>query len=143
MFTVEKSVIINKPVAEVFAYANDPSKTTEWQGGVESVEYPAGGNALGAQYVGVRKFLGQEMKTTMEITALKPNELFAAKTLSGPVSFKVTAKFEGANGGTKMTTTVKGDPGSFFKLAEGMVVKNLEKSLEEDHKRLKSILEGA
>jgi uncharacterized membrane protein len=142
MFKVEKSVHIDKPVEEVFAYTNDPSKTTEWQGAVESVKYPEGEAKVGVQFTEVRKFLGREMETLMEITALEPNKRYAAKTLSGPVSYQVTVNFEADNGGTKMTTTVEGDPGTFFKLAEGMVAKNLEKSLEEDHKRLKSLLEG-
>ena len=33
MIKVEKSVVINKPVAEVFAFSQDIEKAAEWQGG--------------------------------------------------------------------------------------------------------------
>jgi hypothetical protein len=59
------------------------------------------------------------------------------------VPYEVTATFEDSGGGTKMTTRVDGEPTGFFKIAEGMVKGQLEKSLEEDSRRLKGILEGA
>ena len=46
MITVEKSVQVNKPVAEVFAYVTNYDHVTRWQGGVEAVE-PEGENAVG------------------------------------------------------------------------------------------------
>jgi hypothetical protein len=41
-----------------------------------------------------------------------------------------------------MTTRVEGEPKGFFKVAEGALKGQLEKSLEEDSYRLKRILEG-
>jgi len=142
MIKAEHSITINKPVEEVFAYVNTPDNTTKWQGGVEAVRYPDPTPSVGTQYVEVRKFMGREMETTLEITALELNKKFAAKTIKGPVPFDVTVTFEAVAGGTKMTTTVEGEPGGFFKLAQGMVGKQLEKSLKEDNERLKTLLEG-
>ena len=142
MFKVENTVSINKPIQEVFAYVNDPDTTTKWQGGVEAVKYPPGNPGVGTQYTEVRKFMGREMNTTLEVTALEENKLYAAKTLDGPVLYEVTVTFEADGEGTKMTTAVEAEPGGFFKLAEGMVKKQLAQSLQEDGQRLKSILEG-
>ena len=142
MFKVENTVVINKPVSKVFAYVNDPNTAAKWQGGVEAVRYPPGDPGLGTKYTEVRKFMGKEMNTTLEVTALEENKLYAAKTLDGPVSYEVTVTFEADGAGTKMTTAVEAEPGGFFKLAEGMVKKQLAQSLQEDGQRLKSILEG-
>lgn len=142
MIKVENVVTINKPVAEVFAYVNNPENSTKWQGGVEAVEYDDIDQKVGDQYTEVRKFMGREMKTKMEITALETNKKYAAKALSGPVLFDVTVLFEPEGGGTKMTTTVEGEPGGFFKLASGALEKQLASSLAEDGARLKEILEG-
>ena len=98
---------------------------------------------VGSKYTEVRKFMGQEMKSILEITAIEPNSLWAAKVVKGPVPYEVTVKFEPSNGGTRMTTHVDGEPTGFFKLAEGAIKGQLEKSIEEDGKRLKGILEGA
>ena len=143
MIKVEKSVTINKPVAEVFAFVTSNANSTKWQDGVEAVHEQGPANVVGSRYTEVRKFMGQEMKTTLEVTAFEANAKWAAKVTKGPVPYELTVTFEASGGGTKMTTHVDGEPSGFFKLAEGMVAGQLEKGLEEDGQRLKKILEGA
>ena len=143
MIKVEKSVVINKPVAEVFAFVSNNDNTAKWQGGVEAVIQEGPPNVVGSKYTEVRKFMGQEMKSTLEVTAFEQDAKWAAKVVKGPVPFEVTATFEASGGGTKMTTRVEGEPKGFFKVAEGVLKGQLEKSLEEDSGRLKKILEGS
>ena len=109
---------------------------------MESVLPEGPANVVGSKYTEVRKFMGQDMKSTMEITAFEINTKFSAKVIKGPVPFEVTASYEASGSGTKMTTKVEGEPKGFFKVAEGMLQGQLEKSLEEDGNRLKRILEG-
>ena len=142
MIKVESSITINQPVETVFAYATDPETSTKWQSGVDSVEYE-GVQSVGSQYTEVRKFMGRDMRTTLEITQLEANKLWAAKTLTGPVPYEVTVTYEAVGGGTKMTTTVEAEPGGFFKLAGGAVKKQLETSMKEDNQTLKKLLESA
>lgn len=142
MMKVEKSVVINKPVAEVFAFSQDIEKAAKWQGAVDSIEMVKGpDNTVGSQYNEVRKLLGKEMKTTLEITEFKENERWGAKVVKGPIPYEVTMNYTSVPGGTKITTIVEGEPKGFFKLAENMVASSVEKSLEEDYERLKGMLE--
>ena len=143
MITVEKSVQINKSVEEVFAYATNIGNITKWQEGVESIEAAGDSNAVGGKYTEVRKFLGREMKTTLEITAYESNTKWAAKVLEGPVPYEVVANYKPADGGTEVTMHIDGEPSGFFKLAQGAVQKQLDKSMEEDLQRLKERLEAA
>ena len=143
MIKVEKSVTINKPVEAVFAFVCNHENTTKWQGGVEAIIPEGPANVVGSKYTEVRKFMGQEMRSTLEITAFVENARWAAKVLKGPVPYEVTATFEPAGGGTRMTMQVEGEPKGFFKIAEGMLGGQLGKSLEEDGERLKKILESA
>jgi len=143
MITVEKTVHINKPLEEVFAYTSNFDNTTKWQGGVESVEIDGEANTVGGKYTEVRKFLGKEMKTTLKITAFEKNAKWAAKALNGPVPYEVVSTFESENGGTKVFTRVEAEPSGFFKLAQGAVQSQLDKSLEEDLQRLKEQVEAA
>ena len=136
----ENVAYIYAPVEEVYAFTIDPDRFIEWQEMVESVEHE-GEIAVGHQYTEIRKFLGREMRTVLEITQLEPNKLFAAKALSGPVHYEMTISYEAIQGGTQMTTIVEGEPGGFFKLAEGAVAKQLEKSMMQDRETLKQILE--
>ena len=142
MIKVENSVVINKPLAEVFAFVSNGDNSTKWQGGVEGVIADGPQNVVGSKYTEVRKFMGQEMKSTMEITAFEPNAKWASKVIKGPVPFEVTVMFEASGSATKMSTRVEGEPKGFFKMAEGMLAGQLEKSLQEDGERLKKLLEG-
>lgn len=141
MINIEKSVLINKPVQEVFALVTDGSKAPSWQGGLEAVEGNA--SSVGDQYTEVRKFMGREMRSVMQITAFERDRKWAAKVVKGPVPYEVAVLFDPQDGGTKMTTRVEGEPTGFFKVAEGMFKSQLEKSLEEDTNRLKGMMERA
>ena len=142
MIKVSSSVVINKPVAEVFAFVSNHENTAKWQGGVEGIIPDGPQNVVGSKYTEVRKFMGQEMKSTLEITAYEANAKWSAKVLKGPVPYEVTATFAAEGAGTRMTTQVEGEPKGFFKIAEGALQGQLQKSLEEDGARLKKLLEG-
>jgi uncharacterized membrane protein len=142
MIKVEKSVVINKPAEEIFAFVSAEGNYTKWQSGVEEVIEGADRNTVGSLFTEVRKFMGQEMRTTLELTEFVPNSRWAAKVVKGPVPYEVLMTYEPVSGGTKVTTCVEGEPKGFFKLAEGMVKSQLEKSLEEDGLKLKELLEA-
>lgn len=143
MIQVEGSIVINKPPAEVYAYVSSGGENTlKWQGGVEAVENEGPSATVGSRYTETRRFLGQEMKTTLEITEVVANAKLTSKVVKGPVPYLVSVTFEGEGGGTKMTIRLEGEPTGFFKMAEGMVAGQLEKSLNEDLQRLKKILKG-
>ena len=143
MITVERSVLIKKPVAVVFGYATDSANDTQWEDGVVSVTWEGPANVVGSKYTEVRKFMGQEMKSRFEITAFDPNTKLSAKVIQGPVPYEFTLTFEASSSGTKMTTHVEGEPKGFFKVAEGVLRGQLEKTLEQNGERLKAILEAS
>lgn len=140
MINIEKSVVVDKPLDEVFAFVSDGSNTPSWQGGLEAVEGST--NVVGSQYTEVRKFMGREMRSLLEVTAFAPGSHWAARVIKGPVPYDVSLRVEPQDGGTRVTTRVEGEPTGFFKVAEGMVKSQLEKSLAEDLERLKKLLEG-
>jgi uncharacterized membrane protein len=141
MIKVEKSIVINKPVEEVFGYIAAEGNGTKWQTGVVDVIDEGPRNKMGSRYTEVRKFMGQEMRSTVELTEFVPNARYAGKVIKGPVPYEFIITFESVGGGTRMTTCVDGEPKGFFKLAESMVASQLEKSLTEDGQKLKEILE--
>ena len=143
MVKVEQSVVIKKPVEEVFAYSQNIENAAKYQNGVDSVVMVEGpDNTVGSHYAEVRKFLGKEMRTTLEITEFKENERWGAKVVKGPLPYEVTMTYETVPGGTKITTAVEAEPKGFFKLAENAVASSLKKSLAEDFETLRAQLEG-
>jgi uncharacterized protein YndB with AHSA1/START domain len=143
MIKVEKSILIHKPVDEVFNFVTAEGNYTKFQAGVTEVIESGPRNTVGSQFTEVRKFMGQEMRTTLEITEFVPNKKWAAKVVKGPVPYNVMVTYEHSDGGTKYTTLVEGEPKGFFKIAENLVAGQLEKSLSEDELKLKELLEKA
>ncbi len=143
MLKVEKSIFIKKTPAEVFTFATIVGNLTKWQPAISQVIEDGPGNTVRSHYTEIRKFMGRKMRTTYEITEFVPNKKWVGKVMEGPVIFEVTNTYETAEGGMKSTTRVEGEPKGFFKLAEGLVVTQLEKGLAEDLQRLKELLEKA
>ncbi|HEX9333592.1 MAG TPA: hypothetical protein VF896_16985 [Anaerolineales bacterium] len=56
--------------------------------------------------------------------------------------FEISMTFEPSGNGTKINLLTQEEPGGFFKLAEGMVQKQLQSQLEGDAERLKKALES-
>jgi carbon monoxide dehydrogenase subunit G len=142
MFSVDKSVHIDKPAADVFSFVSDFANDAKWQSGVVRSEQTSAG-PLGKGTTGqtVQKFMGRELKNDLEVTTFDPPKRFGAKTTSGPVQFEVMCTLEEMGGGTHMTVHMEGEPGGFFKVAEGMVKNELNKSLDTDLAKLKQMLE--
>ena len=142
MVKVEVSTVINRPVGEVFDFVTNPVNNPKWQDGlVESRLASSDPMGVGAQIIDVRKFLGRDMESKLEVTVFESNKMFVQKVISGPLPFEIIQTFEPSINGTKLTVLAQGEPGGFFKLAEGLVQKQLQNQLEGDAERLKKALE--
>lgn len=143
MIKVEHSVIIKRPVSEVFAFVADPLNNAKWQDGVvESRLDSSGPMGVGSHVVDVRKFLGRDMESKLEVVVFEPNKRIMQKVVSGPMQFELIQTFDPDVDGTRLTVLAHGEPGGFFKLASGIVQKQLESQLQGDAERLKNVLEG-
>jgi len=97
---------------------------------------------VGAQVADIRKFLGRGMESKLEVTVFEPNKRFVQKVISGPIPFEIIQTFDPSVNGTKLTVLIQGEPGGFFKLAVGVVQKQLESQLKGDAERLKKVMEA-
>jgi len=143
MISIEKSLHINKPAADVFAFMSDFANDARWQADlVSSAKTSDGPIAVGTTGLYVQKFMGKELKNDVVVTVYDPPKRFEMKTTSGPVQFEIATTFEDMGGGTHLSVSMKGEPGGFFKLAEGLLKNELEKTLDRDLLKLKAILEA-
>ncbi|MDH3942516.1 MAG: SRPBCC family protein, partial [Anaerolineae bacterium] len=99
MIKIEQSIVINRPVEDVFVYVTDNSKTAEWQSGLkESTVVSEGPLAVGSIIKDIRTLAGMEMDSTVEVTAFERNKKFGLKVQSGPVPFELIQTFEAVEG---------------------------------------------
>jgi uncharacterized membrane protein len=144
VISVDRSIHINKPAADVFAFMSDFANDAKWQADLISSEKTSEGPVgVGTTGLIVQKVMGKEMKNEIEVTTYEAPKRFGAKTTSGPVDFELTATYEDMGGGTHMTMHMTGEAKGFFKVAEGMLQKEIEKTFDRDFAKLKEILEAS
>jgi carbon monoxide dehydrogenase subunit G len=143
MIDVEKTKFINRPQQEVFDFASNPANLPKWQSQITSTEMtspePYG---VGSTQRSVAKFMGRDIVSNTEVTFLDAPNQFVFKLVGGPLTLEGSMRFESSGSGTQMTMGGKMEPGGFFKLAEGLVRKQLEKQFEENLAALKTLLEA-
>lgn len=142
MFKFEKSVLIHRPQQEVFDYVTDLANDPKWQSSIESVERTTDGPiGAGSTWHYVTKFLGRKAESDIQMTSYDPPHGVSVKSIGGPVPFENTYKFEAQEGGTLLIVSGQAELGGFFKIAEGLAGKQIEKQIEADGAALKKLLE--
>jgi uncharacterized protein YndB with AHSA1/START domain len=138
----EESIVVERPIAEVFAYLTDLDRVPEWQTNVLFLQLQSGSLRPGAQLVELRKFLGRKVESVVEVTEYEPPYRYTIKVQSGPIPFEISNVLSDAGGGTRIDASVEGEPGRFFGLVEWRVVKAVERELWNSLATLKDILEA-
>jgi hypothetical protein len=90
----------------------------------------------------VARLLGRTVDTTFKVTEYEVNRKRVNKSLSGPYPYEITNRFESVNGGTQFTATAQLDIGGFFKLAEPLVGRIIDRQVDTGFANLKDLLEA-
>src|SRR5690348_12400523 len=90
MPAIVASAEVERPAAEVFAYATDPARFSEWQKGVVDghMDGLADGTqppAVGAKCVTTRRIGGADRPSTSELVQIDPPRTWSVRGLDGPI----------------------------------------------------------
>ena len=142
MPSAERSVTINRPAADVFAYIADGTAGSDWRPKVVDIKHESG-EGVGALYrQRLRGPLRRKITADYEITAFDPGKRLEFKTINGPVRPKGTFRLSESNGKTKLTFKLDAEIGRLRRLLMGRAV---QKSMDAEMKaldRLKEVLES-
>jgi hypothetical protein len=99
MAPIVTSAEIDRPAAEVFAYATDPTRFSEWQQGVVEghMDGPASGSGpptVGARCVTTRRIGGASRPSTSELVRIDPPKTWAVRGTDGPIRAAVDVLVE-------------------------------------------------
>lgn len=142
MTNFESSVVIRRPIDQVFAFVTNQQNTLQWQNGLVDIKQtPASSIGVGTQVTEVRKFLGREMQGTLEVTEYEPNQRFTKKMTNGPFPLEYSYIVAPTSDGTRLTIQMHIKPDGFFAIAEPLVGNTLRKDLDVNLATLKSVLE--
>ena len=136
-------IIIDRPRAEVAAYAGNPDNAPEWYVNIKAVEWKtAPAVAAGSRVAFVAHFLGRRLAYTYELVELVPEQRLVMRTAEGPVPMETTYTWETAGErSTRMTLRNRGEPAGFGKLAAPFMAVAMRRANRKDLQRLKAILE--
>jgi uncharacterized membrane protein len=143
MIKVETKVLIERPSDEVFAYISNFENNPKWQSGQLEARFtseePLG---VGSTYDQVAKFLGRRIVSTFEVLEYEPNRKVKASSTSGSFPITFTRMAEPRGEGAEVTAIIEGDASGFFKLAEPLLKRMVQSSVDADYQNLKRILES-
>ena len=88
------SAEIGRSAPEVFTYATDPSRFTEWQQGVVEGHMDSQAPALGARCVTTRRIGGANRPSTSELVQYDPPKTWGVRGIDGPIRAAVDVTVE-------------------------------------------------
>jgi uncharacterized protein YndB with AHSA1/START domain len=140
---VTTEVEIDRPRAEVAAFAADPDNAVAWSGRIDGVQWrtprPV---AVGSRIAFVARVAGRRLASTYEVRELVAGERLVMSTAEGPFPMETTyAWADTASGGTRMTLRNRGGPTGPARLAAPLVARAVLRATRRDLSRLKSLLE--
>jgi uncharacterized protein YndB with AHSA1/START domain len=99
MPAIVTSTEVERPAADVFAYATDPTRFREWQKGVvdghmDGPADEAGSRTVGARCVTTRRIGGANRPSTAELVHIEPPRTWRVRGIDGPIRAAVDVLVE-------------------------------------------------
>ena len=142
MIRVVTGVEIDRPSDEVFAFISNFENNPKWQSGQLEARFSSEGPLrVGSTYDQVAKFLGRRIESSFEVLEYEQNRRVKASSTSGSFPITFTRMVEPRDGGAKVTAIIEGNASGFFKLAEPLLSRMVQRSVDSDYQTLKRVME--
>ncbi len=139
---IEQSIIIHRPIAQVFAFVSNPNNNVKWQ--PEVIEHKMlsdGPMALGSKMRHVSKFMGRRIESNIDITEFAPNQKIAFYVTSGTLPYTIYYLLAPEGEGTRFSYFAVMESNWFLKLVQPLMMQSAKRVIEGDLGRLKLIVE--
>jgi uncharacterized membrane protein len=146
LIRVEESVVIGRPVEEVFSYTSNPENLPEWAATVRAVRRDAPGRGPlreGERFTATQMALGRRFEAPFEVIDYEPNLRYAHQSREGhsvPVTMDFTYEPVSSEG-TRFTPRIEAEPGGFFGLVGPVLERVIRRQMRTNLVTLKDLLE--
>jgi hypothetical protein len=125
MAPIIASTVVNRPAAQVFAYATDPARFHEWQQGVVDGHLDQPGAAqVGAKCFTTRRIGGTDRAVTSELTHIDAPRTWGVQGIDGPIRAAVDVTVEPlTESSSRLTIAVDFDGHGIGKLLVPLIVR--------------------
>jgi uncharacterized membrane protein len=138
----ELSIVINRPIEEVFGFLanleNDLKWRREW---VKAKNASDGSLGVGATFRLSSELFGRQIPTVYEVIEYEPNQVAAWDAVSGPLPLTFRRSFERVEGGTRFTIRYEAEVRGFFKLVMSLLAGTVKRQHEGDLRKVKELME--
>ncbi len=100
---LQKTVVVDKPLDEVFSYLADFTTTTEWDPGTVTTVRQRGDGSVGTTYLNTSAFLGRQTQLTYVVREFVPDERIRLRGENQTVVAVDTMSFRKVETGTEVT----------------------------------------
>jgi uncharacterized protein YndB with AHSA1/START domain len=124
MANVQRTIVINRPIRDVFDYFADVANDPQWRGsGVNeiAVEGAMGQGARVHQKLAAGPF-GSVVKADMDVVAFEQPTALAFQVIAGPVKPRVEFAFAPADAGTQVSFSIAASLSGLKKVVMGKIV---------------------
>jgi len=143
MITKETSIVINRPIEQVFATMTDTKNQPHWDPGLlEARLTPDSPVHVGTKITEVRKFMGKTSENTGEVIEFEPNFKITRKSVDGPMTVVGTIIFASTPKGTKVSWKWDLQFSGFFILVGPLIATGMNRGAEASLNGLMNWLES-
>src|SRR5262245_20810238 len=102
------TIVINRPLEEVFAYVSNTENWSEWVAGTsEARQTSPGPIGVGTTFTMVTHYLGRRFDIEAIVTEYEPNKKFAIENDGKPVPYGNAIGFERAGSSTQLNDVLR------------------------------------
>jgi uncharacterized membrane protein len=142
---IENSIVINRPIDEVFDVATCLRRCVVWRSALLASTKTSGGPVgVGTTFEQEVRGLGRSFRNTAVITAYEPPRLFAYKRSSGPTDYEARFTFEPEGAGTRFNVSVEGEaPSGWLRvLPKSLLRQWTQNTISQEMDTLKMMMEN-
>jgi uncharacterized protein YndB with AHSA1/START domain len=143
MIKINSSTIVNRRPVTVFDFTRNQENAQSWLTGLLETRPTATTQGVGFTWVDVIEVFGRRVETEFEVTAFEPPHKLAFKSIRGSFPIHGTYTFAEVDEGTAVTFALQDEPGGFFKLAEPLLARMLQRQWDTNLANLKDVLESS
>jgi uncharacterized membrane protein len=141
----EHTVIIKRPVKEVYTYVSDVGNAAAWIPWTDEVAVIDGPEPSGVGE-GQRRLIkqtdfGVQSETVLEATDVDPGHSYTFESVNSPVEYRGTYRFAEVREGTRLTRTYHVELPGLKRVMEPLIARRMKQRWRADFDRLKHILE--
>jgi uncharacterized membrane protein len=145
MPVIDQSVVIARPVAEVFDFLVHAANLPKWDSSMlECVQLDSAPVTVGTRYRGASKILGRRLEWTTEVIDFVPGVRSESKAVEGLLTFTVCYEVAATSDGTRLRYRLAAESGlggAFGRAMEPMIEKAQTKVVKANLATLTQLLE--